>query len=396
MVKLDPDGQILWSRGVPGKPRGLAVLPSGAVALIGEKLLLIWPDREDFTSYEFATAQGERMLLGFVGQTGDGSLWLRGGTDAAGGANAQDYIWRLSPTGEVTGSWSVSGAHSFAEAGVWEDGSLILVGSPRNPSPSIDALVVRVGPQGNVVWATALFGAPPVWGQEDHEEVFFNYGKGFVDGKQRFVLVDLDFSLGPTPPDSFHAFVFLDADGNLINAEGVWGMDFRSWGNVAGMHSDGSVLRLERGPGVLSDWNALVEKMGGWPELNPACPWSPISVSTAPSHLVFVPANVRAQRGFGQLEAATVTLETFFAKTEAYCSRYNWDADVAVVGSVEGEENIGANILHVTVKNLGPKDAHNVFLYGLPKEPTHAGFSCWREEPQQKGLVSCYIPEIKV
>lgn len=396
LAKLNLDGQTVWYREVPRKQWRLAVLPSGAVALFGEKLLLIWPDSEEYTSYEFATLEGERIFLGFVGQTEDGSLWLQGGTYAPGGKNGQDYIWRLSPTGEITGSWAVAGSHGFAAAGVWHDGSLTVVGSPRQPTSSINSPVARVDPQGNVVWVTALSGDPPVLWHENHQEVFFNYGLGFVKAERGLVLVDLDFSLGPTPPDSFHALVFLDAEGNLTNAEGVWRMDFHSWGKVAGLHPDGSVLWLQRGPGTLSDWDAFVEKMGGWAVLNPACPKLPIFVNTAPGYLGLVSAGVRAERSSGQLGPSDIAFETFFTKTEVYCSTSSWDADVAVEGAVEREENIGTNVLRVAVKNLGPKDAYDVFLYGLPEEPTNAGFVCWREEPWQGGLVSCYLPEIKV
>lgn len=232
VVKLDADGEVLWTRTVGG-PEGefafsMAVTEDGGCAITGAThsfgmgnydvyVVKLDPEGElEWTRTIGGPAHDEGRS---IWQTTDGGYVIAGKTASFGAGGDDLYVLKLDSQGEVQWTRTVGGSNADRGYGVQqtEDGGYVVAGLTASyGAGGNDVYVVRLDPDGELLWTKTIGRL----GQDEGMSVQQTSDLGFVIAGST-----TSFSAGVRNIYT----VKLDADGNLEWARGTLhsaGVDF--------------------------------------------------------------------------------------------------------------------------------------------------------------------------
>ena len=188
VVKLDPDGELMWFRTFGGTgsdhARTVTVAPDGSIAVIGftnsnrastsyDGLVIVLDTDGEVLWSKTVYAEATYQTWWDIQPTGDGDWACIGFTTAFGAGDADMFIFRLDSDGAMLQAVTVGGTGQDDGYGVVEttDAGLVVIGYSHSfgegGATDADAIIAKVHANGTLAWARVLGGV----GSGYHDQV---------------------------------------------------------------------------------------------------------------------------------------------------------------------------------------------------------------------------------
>ncbi|MFC1564904.1 DJ-1/PfpI family protein [candidate division KSB1 bacterium] len=251
LLKIDKNGSLIWSKTYGGQSWevGTDVIEteSGEYIICGythsfgegeEDVYLIKTDRNGNEIWS-KTYGGDRVEMGnSVYETGDRGFIIGAATGTFGGGNSDQWVIRTDGDGNVIWTKNYAGKGPAGHGFDWNmdlclssDGGAFIAGY-SDCDDLMDAVVVKIGPDGNEIWQKA-FGKNP----------YYDYGNSVIEGADGSVIV-----AGTTK--------------SIVRDRRIYNNDFY----IVKLNRNGEIMWEKTIGGEFSDWGSRVitSKDGGY------------------------------------------------------------------------------------------------------------------------------------